>query len=961
MIKTVQKIISIFVLTAFITTSGQMPTYASTFATEGTGNTAPSYAPIASAGALNLPQPGTMVSLSPAYVPVLIKGLRVHPDNPLLFDFIVDSGNSGLDINSSEFKTESNKLIKYFLAALTIKEDDLWVNLSPYEKDRMIPQELGQTEMGRDLLAQDYILKQLTASLIYPGKQLGKEFWNRVYSKAQAEYGTTQIPINTFNKVWIVAEKAKIAENGDTAFVTGGHLKVMLEEDYLSLQRHNGVIPSEAKQLHTLSSNIVRQIILPEIENEVNQGKNFSPLRQMFYSMILASWYKSAIKNALLNQVFTDRKMVGGLAVLDQLKVKDIYAKYLQAYKKGVFNFIKEDRDLLTAHTIPRKYFSGGVVVYSTPAITKLTRSSGIIPIQPVGNLAMLTTQMLQRKVSKDNAMSKQRRLLILLSTVVVAGAMAIWVNKNGYKLRLNAIPGYATYMHLTTGTPVEDVPFLELVGDLQRAVTSNNSNEIKYYLQRADDYQKNTLFKNESDKKLFLSAYWPLKLQDLRNDFESLKNRDYDLAADDEYKKIAEQTREILQQGRDEDAYDAYTLLRAVVGWHARVAEWSEVFFDDVDPHDNNIHVTWYLKHRNGATSLRIDVSKGYGESDTIAVVNNITTDIPQYSGREILEDYSNVVHQIITAYPKMSSKQQRGAEIVLSNLNARIKGRELTKPVSVTIEEFLTNSGLENLQERFDRLQRLSDTNTTNDLNKLVVDLKELSNDAAKIYIAGPSIDRNGAYRIFMGARELESKLTGQTISFYAADDGEVNMFFTIQYTNNVNYLRIYTKYQSDRMKLFISIKLNNPDDNNQDEFNDDADLVQAIILRYNLSNVPAEKIEMKAVLRNIYFRIRNQEGQLKDLSDKILEILGNDAALLALTAPAVHDHIRRVENPGGIDLNSKGMDLGISKKNGGIQMRFNPSLLAQFRQNDYDGIEANILSIKPIDIKNFLVSDN
>jgi hypothetical protein len=45
------------------------------------------------------------------------------------------------------------KLIKYFLASLTIPEKDLWVNLSPYEKDRIIPQSFGLTEMGRDLLS----------------------------------------------------------------------------------------------------------------------------------------------------------------------------------------------------------------------------------------------------------------------------------------------------------------------------------------------------------------------------------------------------------------------------------------------------------------------------------------------------------------------------------------------------------------------------------------------------------------------------------------------------------------------------------------------------------------------------------------------------------------------------------------------------------------------------------------
>ena len=87
---------------------------------------------------LGLPQPGTMVNLSPAYMPVIIKGMKVHPENPLLFDFILDTGKSGLKIDNPAFKKESEKLIKYFLAALTIKEDDSWGNLSPYEKSRMM-------------------------------------------------------------------------------------------------------------------------------------------------------------------------------------------------------------------------------------------------------------------------------------------------------------------------------------------------------------------------------------------------------------------------------------------------------------------------------------------------------------------------------------------------------------------------------------------------------------------------------------------------------------------------------------------------------------------------------------------------------------------------------------------------------------------------------------------------------
>ena len=310
---------------------------------------------------LGLPKPGTMVDLSPAYVPVLVKGLRVHPENPILFDFIVDTGNSGLTSSDQRLRSESEKLIKYFLATLTIPEDDMWGNLSPYEKDRIIPQQLGQTELGRDMLAEDYVLKQLTASLIYPEKKLGKEFWNRVYSKAQELYGTSSISVNTFNKVWILPDKAAVFVRNNTAFVVESHLKVMLEEDYLSLAKHTGIQNPNRTKTNAIGNQIVREVILPELEKEVNKGKNFATLRQMFYSLILASWYKNNLKEALLNQVYANKSKISGVDLEDKTIKEQIYREYLKAYKKGVFNYIKEDIDQATQQPLPRKYFSGGL------------------------------------------------------------------------------------------------------------------------------------------------------------------------------------------------------------------------------------------------------------------------------------------------------------------------------------------------------------------------------------------------------------------------------------------------------------------------------------------------------------------------------------------------------------------------------------------------------------------------
>ena len=214
---------------------------------------------------------------------------------------------TSLQLKADSLTDEVNKLIKYFLASLTLPESDLWVNLSPYEKERIIPEELSSTDMGEGLLSQDYILKQLTSSLTYPENSSGKEFWQKVYKQAFQLFGKTNIPINTFNKIWITPDKAVVYEDKTQAFIGETHLKVMLEEDYLALKnreqraenRGQKLSKKEIGQINNFSSQVMKETILPLIEKEVNQGKNFAQLRQIYYSLILATWFKRKLKESL--------------------------------------------------------------------------------------------------------------------------------------------------------------------------------------------------------------------------------------------------------------------------------------------------------------------------------------------------------------------------------------------------------------------------------------------------------------------------------------------------------------------------------------------------------------------------------------------------------------------------------------------------------------------------------------
>lgn len=361
----------------------------------------PSAQAIQPATVLNLPIPGTLVSPTATFQPPIIRGITFNENNPLQFDFLIDPGQEQL--SESRLSTESTRLIKYFMASLTVPEDEMWVNLSPYERNRIVPDSFGMTEMGRDLLAQDYLLKQLTASLMYPEDELGDKFWKRVHKRAQAEFGTTDIPMNTFNKVWIVPSRASVYVNEQTVYVVESHLRVMLEEDYLALEHHTAETAGDTGELTTgITSEIVKEILIPEIEREINEGETFANLRQIYHSVILATWYKKNLKDSLLGQIYVDQTRTKGIDLADKQINQKIYEQYLKAFKKGVYNYIKEDYDPVTQESMPRKYFSGGAVLKISDGIDN-AMSSEINEGQLATNLVTVTAGLRSDQVSYES------------------------------------------------------------------------------------------------------------------------------------------------------------------------------------------------------------------------------------------------------------------------------------------------------------------------------------------------------------------------------------------------------------------------------------------------------------------------------------------------------------------------------------------------------------------------------
>lgn len=288
------------------------------------------------ASSLNLPEPNQLLHVSKERSMPVLTGIKLDPSNPANIEFYIDSRDIS-EISNDEAQT----IINYFFAGLTVKDENLWVNLSPYESDRVMDDALSVTELGKGLLEQDYILKQLAASLTYPDTELGDEFWQQ------------EIP--ELNKIWISPDKAEIYVEDDYVFVADASLKV----------------ESETK-------GSASDILLPKITEQVNHGQHFSKLRQIYYSLILAKWFKQNFFESFYAN-YINHNRISGLDLVDaQLKDK-VYQLYCDAFKNGAYKFIKKEES--TNRTVKRKYFSGGVVVSDIQTMASSIKSIEELPL----------------------------------------------------------------------------------------------------------------------------------------------------------------------------------------------------------------------------------------------------------------------------------------------------------------------------------------------------------------------------------------------------------------------------------------------------------------------------------------------------------------------------------------------------------------------------------------------------
>lgn len=284
------------------------------------------------------------------------------------FRLLLDKGDTK-NPQTQELESTSKTLLNYFFIGLALPNDSFWVNLRPDSEDNVIDPYLAQTDIGRIMIETDLQLKKDTAKATSPETPEGKKYWDALYKKAEELFGYDSVTIPTLTRPWIVPGEIIIRETTNSAYIYKATLKVMLEQDYLQ-RSANSVQGSvdysfkdpRLKALNEYSSQLIRELIIPKLTKEINTSKRYASLRQVYYSLIMAQWFKARFRNKpwAYSQAMDHRNLTNLTSKTSWTKAT-YFQEYQKSFQKGEYN-LQEPRSTPFGQVI-RSYFSGGEVL----------------------------------------------------------------------------------------------------------------------------------------------------------------------------------------------------------------------------------------------------------------------------------------------------------------------------------------------------------------------------------------------------------------------------------------------------------------------------------------------------------------------------------------------------------------------------------------------------------------------
>ncbi|HQJ15564.1 MAG TPA: hypothetical protein PLJ26_03690, partial [Candidatus Omnitrophota bacterium] len=319
--------------------------------------------------------PGYLANLLPAdnFSPVQLRSVIYNPTQDS-FRLMLDKG----DEKTKQLDATAGELWNYFQIGLRLPNTMFWVNLRPDSPQNVIDPYLEKTDLGRILLAADLQLKKDMAKSTSPDTAQGRQYWTKLYAKAEQLYGQGDMEVPTLTRPWIVPGEVIIKETATGAYIYKATLNVMLEQDYLKDSPFYNITDPKQKEMNAYSSELIRKDILPGLVREVNSAKRYAQLRQVYYSVVLAQWFKAKMQGRqgeMASKI--DSKDLAGLTSQKSWSKDSYYEAYKKSFSQGEYN--KEEEVRIGSNIVVRNYFSGGAeLIVPAGAVTTISSNQNI-------------------------------------------------------------------------------------------------------------------------------------------------------------------------------------------------------------------------------------------------------------------------------------------------------------------------------------------------------------------------------------------------------------------------------------------------------------------------------------------------------------------------------------------------------------------------------------------------------
>lgn len=287
------------------------------------------------------------------------------------FGLVLDKGDSGAR-PAADVERDAAALMRYFLTGLRLPDSSFWVNLRPDSPQDMLDPRLASTDIGRIMLEADVQLKKDTAAYTSPRTKAGKEYWDKLYRKAEELYGGAAAAIPALARPWIMPDEIILRESGSSAYIYKATLKVVLEGDRLTGSDRFAFADERARALNEYSAQLMRELIVPRMNVAVNSSRAYAALRQVYYSLILAQWYKRV---SAAGTEF-DTGDLSGVASRTAWSAQDYFRQYQRSFREGEYT-VRETARAGSRQTI-RLYASGGIGFDSISGIVEGSRIAGV-------------------------------------------------------------------------------------------------------------------------------------------------------------------------------------------------------------------------------------------------------------------------------------------------------------------------------------------------------------------------------------------------------------------------------------------------------------------------------------------------------------------------------------------------------------------------------------------------------